>query len=564
MSTALPQPRPQAAPSVEGKPSVEGEPSVEGKLCVVVIAYNDEVLVGDAIRSALDQGPVVAEVIAVNDASGDGTARVLDELARQHPRLRIVHRTENSGGCGTPRNDGIQAATAPYVMFLDSDDVLPEGAARALVTAAETHRTPVAVGVCVRRELPEGRDVRWQPRLYREPAVVDTASDRAALVHDTLCVNKIYDRSFLAEHGIRFPDGRFVYEDFLFTARVLAASPRIAVIPDTVYVWHVRRAADRLSISLDRDGVDNWQARIAAHQKAVAAFDEAGRPELAAACRTKFLEHDLRLYAREVRLRSAAYRKAWWELTRDHLSGFEESEIAAATPSARWMARFLLATEEPRDLDRLAALASEPARLLPPYARAGGVPVWSAEQPDIELDGMETLPPAELPVVVDAELRPGITGELRLTLHELYGRLGPAGPRSVEVQFLPRGDDTPAVSRVAELREENGAWTARLPVGLTALARLGRRRGRRGLQTWDLRVRVECAEGEPLATAPRPVGGGQRRSVVLSGRYGVLLMQQYTTANGSLAVRLAPGARDGLRTVGARFRRISRGSQRKG
>lgn len=68
----------------------------------MVIAYNDEVLVGDAIRSALDQGPVVAEVIAVNDASSDGTAKVLDELAALHPRVRVVHRTENSGGCGSP------------------------------------------------------------------------------------------------------------------------------------------------------------------------------------------------------------------------------------------------------------------------------------------------------------------------------------------------------------------------------------------------------------------------------------------------------------------------------
>ncbi|MFD3629958.1 glycosyltransferase family 2 protein [Streptomyces sp. NPDC058664] len=527
----------------------------------MVIAHNDEVLVGEAIRSVLDQGPVVAEVVAVDDGSSDGTARVLDELAALHPRLRVVHRAENSGGCGTPRNDGFRAVTAPIVIFLDSDDILPEGAAEALVAAAERHGAPVAVGACVRRELPEGRDVRWQPALYHEPAVLETAADLTPLVHDTLCVNKVYDRAFLAEHGIRFPDGRCVYEDFLFTARVLAAAPRVAVVPDTVYIWHVRRATARLSISLDRDGIANWRARIAAHRMAVETFESAGRKELAAACRTKFLEHDLLLYARELRLRDAAYRTGWWELAREHLATFGEGDIAAATPPARWAARFVLAAEEPRDLLRLSRLAADPARLLPPYARSGGAAVWSEDLP-VELDGVDTLPLAGLPLLVDGELRRGAAGgRLRFTVRDLYGRLRADAPRTARVDFLPRGADTPVRTERAELGEVPGGWSGHVPVGLTALAREGCRRGRRGVQLWDVRITVTCADGASFTTAPRLPEDRQRRSVVPSSRYGVLLVRQYTTANGSLAVRLAPGVRDGLRAVGARLRRLSRSSQ---
>ncbi|MDT9690634.1 glycosyltransferase family 2 protein [Streptomyces sp. P9(2023)] len=525
----------------------------------MVIAHNDEALVGEAIRSVLDQGPVVAEVVAVDDGSSDGTARVLDELAALHPRLRVVHRTENSGGCGTPRNDGVRAVTAPVVIFLDSDDILPAGAAEALVAAAELHRAPVAVGACVRRELPEGRDVRWQPALYLEPALLESAADLTPLVHDTLCVNKVYDRAFLAEHGIRFPDGHCVYEDFLFTARVLAAAPRVAVVPDTVYVWHVRRAAAHLSISLDRDGVTNWQARIAAHRTAVETFEAAGRTELAAACRTKFLEHDLRLYARELWLRDAAYRSAWWAAAREHLAGFEEADLAAASPPARWLARLLLAAEAPRDLTRLSRLAGDPARLLGPYARSAGAAVWSEDLPGAELDGVDTLPLAELPVVVDAALYGGRGGGLRFTVRDLYGRVAAAGPRTAQVSFLLRGVDGAARTERAELREVAGGWTGRVPAGLTALARAGRERGQFGTQAWDLRITVDCADGQVVTTAPRLPAERQRRWVLPSSRYGVQLVQQYTTANGSLAVRIAPGARDGFRAVGARLRRLSRG-----
>ncbi len=71
-------------------------------ISVVVIAYNDAAHVADAVRSALDQGPAVGEVVAVDDASTDATATVLERLAAREPRLRLLRHAVNSGGCGTP------------------------------------------------------------------------------------------------------------------------------------------------------------------------------------------------------------------------------------------------------------------------------------------------------------------------------------------------------------------------------------------------------------------------------------------------------------------------------
>ncbi|CAM5337387.1 hypothetical protein SRIMM317S_01686 [Streptomyces rimosus subsp. rimosus] len=195
----------------EPRPVPAVTPSAQ--VSVIVIAYNDAALVGEAVRSALAQGDAVAEVIAVDDASTDRTGPVLDDLAREHGRLRVIHRADNSGGCGTPRNDGLRAATGRFVMFLDSDDILPDGAVDALLGAALRHGTPVTAGLCVRRELPGPREVPWQPDLYREAAVHTPLAAHPELVGDTLCVNKLYDRAFLLDHGILFPDGRFTYEE---------------------------------------------------------------------------------------------------------------------------------------------------------------------------------------------------------------------------------------------------------------------------------------------------------------------------------------------------------------
>ncbi|MCX4236238.1 glycosyltransferase [Streptomyces ortus] len=529
-------------------------------MSVVVIGYEDADHVGDAVRSALAQGPAVREVIAVDDCSTDGSANLLDRLALDEPRLRVVRREVNSGGCGSPRNDGIDAATAPYVMFLDSDDVLPPGAVDALLAAATGRGTEVAAGLCVRRELPSGREVRWQPELYARAALVTRPGRRVRLVHDTLCVNKLYRTGFLREHGIRFPEGRFPYEDFVFTARVLAARPRIALIPDTVYVWHVRRSAERLSISLDRSGVDNWRARITAHALAYDILLAAGEKRLARASRARFLDHALRMYARELDLRGAAYRREWWALTRAYLATFDAADFALAPAPGRVIAQVVLASEKPRDLTRVKEVAARPARLRPPYARAkDGTPVWSADLPHVTLEHLLHRPVRVLPLAVDAELRPRARGtRLRLRLHELYGRMADAAPATVDAEFVNRRDGRTGLTLTARFHADDtdpapyasgaDSWTAEARADLAAL----------GSGTWDLRLCLRFHDGTTReTTAHASAGPGLlRRTVVPSARHGVLLVQPYATHAGSLALRIAPGLRGTATVLGRRLKRL--------
>ncbi|WP_406372315.1 glycosyltransferase family 2 protein [Streptomyces sp. NBC_00647] len=529
------------------------------KVSIVVIGYDDAAHVTDAVRSALAQGAAVREVIAVDDRSTDGSAALLDALAAGEPRLTVIHRPANSGGCGSPRNDGIDAATAPYVMFLDSDDVLPPGAVDALLGAAEEHGAQVAAGLCVRRELPSGREIPWERALYARPALIPHPSRRLRLAHDTLCVNKLYRTGFLREHGIRFPEGRHPYEDFVFTARVLAAAPRIALIPDTVYVWNVRRTADRLSISLDRSDVGNWRARTEANRAAYEILLSAGEKELARAVHTKFLDHELRMYTRELELRTPEYRRAWWDLTRAYLATFDATDFTV-NPAApgRLVARVLLASPTPRDLPRLRELAARPARLLPPYARSSdGTPVWSSDLPQVTLDHFLHRPAHLLPAAVDAELRPRARGTLlRLRLHELYGRMAEAGPASVDVEFTHRDDGRVGLRGTAPLLADRhrDTWSAEAPVELSAL----------GAGTWDLRLTVRFRDGASREVTAHARGGPgllRRRAIPdvhhgVLGVPGVLLVRPYRTHAGALALRTASGWRGMTEVVARRLGRL--------
>jgi glycosyltransferase involved in cell wall biosynthesis len=86
-------------------------------------AYNDEASIAGLVADALALLPSLTddfEVIVVNDGSTDGTARVLDELARADPRLRVVHHEANRG-YGAALRTGFASAAKDLVFYTDGD-----------------------------------------------------------------------------------------------------------------------------------------------------------------------------------------------------------------------------------------------------------------------------------------------------------------------------------------------------------------------------------------------------------------------------------------------------------
>ncbi|WP_123580103.1 glycosyltransferase family 2 protein, partial [Pseudomonas protegens] len=63
------------------------------------------------------------EVIAINDGSKDNTAEVLDRLAAQDPRLRVLHLAQNQGKAVALRM-GAVAAHSEYLVCIDGDALL--------------------------------------------------------------------------------------------------------------------------------------------------------------------------------------------------------------------------------------------------------------------------------------------------------------------------------------------------------------------------------------------------------------------------------------------------------
>ena len=90
---------------------------------VVVPCYRCSLTLERAVESVAAQSSLPAELILVDDFSNDETVKLLEALAARHAPgwIRIKCLGQNVGA-GSARNVGWEAATQPFVAFLDADD----------------------------------------------------------------------------------------------------------------------------------------------------------------------------------------------------------------------------------------------------------------------------------------------------------------------------------------------------------------------------------------------------------------------------------------------------------
>jgi glycosyltransferase involved in cell wall biosynthesis len=93
----------------------------EPLVSVVVPAYNRRECIERALSSIQGQTYGNWEALVVDDGSTDGTQQVVEQLARQDPRVRLI-RHANNRGAQAARNSGIVVARGEWIGFLDSDD----------------------------------------------------------------------------------------------------------------------------------------------------------------------------------------------------------------------------------------------------------------------------------------------------------------------------------------------------------------------------------------------------------------------------------------------------------
>lgn len=292
---------------------------------VVICVFNDKTNVVKAIESVLTQTLNSAEAFVVDDCSTDGTYEYLTDLFSDNPRVVISQTPSNSGGPGGPRNVGIRIARAPYVTFLDSDDVLERHACYNLLHAAEKYSSDITVGRTRRFNMDQENFESWHNRLFQDEYFLASVEDDPEIAIDTIAVAKLFRKQFLNDFALSFAE-QIHYEDLIFTAKAFAKARGIAVIPESVYRWNIYPQPVRKSITNQRDDIKNLRDRRFAIDRVMEIIEEDTNPRMRERLQLKVLRHDARLYLNDI----AAGRSR--KITRELLS--ELQDLIRTVPEA--------------------------------------------------------------------------------------------------------------------------------------------------------------------------------------------------------------------------------------
>jgi glycosyltransferase involved in cell wall biosynthesis len=210
------------------------------KISVISPVYNAADFLPRAVGSVLMQEFDDFEVIIVNDGSTDASASVCDEMAEQDMRVRVIHK--ENGGVSSARNAGLDAARGEFVMFIDADDAIRDGALEQMYSANSDF---VLAGF----EKVDGHKIlesycTSKSESYHGTGEICNFFDKVLPPKNTYILNsscfKLFRRSLLVENGVRFVEGLSFAEDKIFVMSYLQYVERVRTVAFVAYTYFIR------------------------------------------------------------------------------------------------------------------------------------------------------------------------------------------------------------------------------------------------------------------------------------------------------------------------------------
>ena len=206
------------------------------KYTVIIPVYNAEKTLRRCVDSMLCQKYTDLEIILVNDGSADRSGLICSEYANKTEN--VVYIDKPNGGVSSARNAGLDRATGKYVLFVDSDDYVPEHYFETLDEIDEDFEF-----VMFSHSVTDGKTVRDK---ILKPFSTRNTDESVAKFCETLyrkTLNqpwaKRYNRQIVTGHDIRFPEHLYIGEDKTFNLRYVMQCKSCFISEKSLYIVSV-------------------------------------------------------------------------------------------------------------------------------------------------------------------------------------------------------------------------------------------------------------------------------------------------------------------------------------
>lgn len=210
---------------------------------IVVPVYNVEKYLQRCMCSILKHKELEIEVICVEDCSQDNSLDMLNQIAAADDRIRI-ERNDRNQGLAFSRNRALDLVRGEYVVFVDSDDYLPDDAITVMHHEAVKRNLDVLYGD-IELVNDSGESESYEQKRIRKHEYTDGKGMR--LFQEMTKYQElfgsvwgvIYKTSFLRKQNLQFQSG-ILHEDIPFTFKAALSCERAGCVSYVCYYYTQR------------------------------------------------------------------------------------------------------------------------------------------------------------------------------------------------------------------------------------------------------------------------------------------------------------------------------------
>ena len=236
--------------------NIPNKKEVSNKLISVIIpVYNVETYLLECIHSVQNNTYTNLEIICINDGSTDQCGIILDSLASEDKRIKVLY--QENQGVSAARNAGLDYATGEYIAFIDSDDCIYPSYFETLLNCMTEKNADIVVCGCRRFNENEAINMKAHCDIrYKR------LSDREFFNH-YYARHMIWARLYKKEQldSTRFANNVSLSEDTLFNLLVVGfiKTPIVYEIDAELYFYRIRASSLVHTIKVERMiDASNW------------------------------------------------------------------------------------------------------------------------------------------------------------------------------------------------------------------------------------------------------------------------------------------------------------------
>ena len=211
------------------------------KVSIIIPVYNVEEYIELTLNSLLNQTLKEIEIILIDDGSTDSSRDIIEDYAKKYDNIKVI--CQQNSGPSIARNRGIKEATGEFIVFVDSDDLLPEDSLEIRYSTAISQNADIVIGGTYKFNSKR----KWPMKkhfLGNEEKNVVTDSDILWTVGPC---NKIFKSSLIKD--IEFPQNIKYAEDQVFVVNAYIKAKKIYSVDDIIYYYRMRETEGNDSLT---------------------------------------------------------------------------------------------------------------------------------------------------------------------------------------------------------------------------------------------------------------------------------------------------------------------------